>query len=599
MDSGLGRKPEIDPRVKNFIDRFVEYESFHEPFRDRFLRYYQYYRCYIEKDYYFETLKLVPYAFTTIMSILPRLVVHKPKLQYVMNRIPNPILKDGDLAEKVDSIEDMTERDKVLAINRLRDKHSSIMNFISEYQWEQINGDTRLSESLLTSLIYGTFISHYYWDDDTKTPNFDTLLPFNFFPDPSCTHVRDLKRCFRRVYKNVEDVKGMIMDGIYTMPDGFDIDDLEGMTQQSKDRVDMNKRVGITTDISANDIEIVEYYDCDKIVTILNRSIIVREQNHDYGRPPFIVGYNYHTPGEFWGIGEVELIEQYIDDATDLRANRKENMVVSTNNQWVVDIEKKVYYEDLISAPNQIIRAEGGASTVTPLPKQPISRESYMEEDIYRRDMTEISGTAEYFRGTRPDGGVETATAINSLADTSNARWNLKLKNLNDYFLKPLGKVWIELNKKYLKPLQIRLDQKDKSGNYLILNIDKEVLKSIKTDYDIRVVPGNNRTTTKEQVNMLLQTLASSEMFAQAIKIPELLQKILEAFDIPVFDVVKTDEEIQEEIAAQQAAEQAAMQQQQVDPREQMRQQMLQAQPPQVGGAGGAGDSGIINRRLR
>jgi hypothetical protein len=545
--------------VKELLDDFTKYEAYHRPYRERFLKYFQYYRCYISKGYFFEVSKLVPYAFSTIMSILPRLVVHKPKLQYIMNRIPDNIVSDKDLADKVRSVAEMTDTDKLAAIEKMREKKSTIMNFISDYQWEAVDGDTRLSESLLNSLIYGTSILYFYWDMEKKSPVFEPLLPFNFYPDPQCSHARDLKRAFRRVYKHKNDVLELFDNGFYEYPDGiYDRDmlkkKLEGLTTQSQTKTDMQDRINLDATNEPDEIEILEYYEKDTMVTCVGREWIVRHTKMQHGMFPFIIGYNYHTPGEFWGIGEVELIEQYIEDATDLRATRKENMIVTMNNQWIVNEQMNVYYEDLISAPNQIIRADD-TDAIKPIQKPPLGRESYIEEDIWRRDIMEISGQGEYFRGSRPDGGVETATAISSLADTAQARWNLKLINLTDYTLKPLGKAWVRLNKQNLGIIEVPLDEKDRYGNYMTIKIDKDVLKSIKTDYDIKVIPGNNRTTNKDQVISLMQILMQDPEIRQRVSMERLLPKILEMFDIPVFDVIKTSNEIQEEIRAQQEAQ--------------------------------------------
>lgn len=551
--------------AKDLYKKFRDYESFHQPKIERFLRYYQYFRCYISRGYFFETSKLVPYAFSTVMSILPRLVVHKPRLQYIMNRIPSNVLRNKELAERINSVEEMSTNDKILALNRMRENSASMMNIISDFQWEKISGDTRLSESLLNGLIYGTYISYYYWDKEKQSPMFEPLLPFNFFPDPTCNHARNLKRCFRRIYTMVDDLEEKFDEGFYTIPEDYRgdkekfFDELKSFVTTNLERLQLADRIRLSSTHNTNEIEIIEYYEPNRIITMIGGSYIIRDVRTDLGELPFIIGYNTYCSGEFWGIGEVEMIEQHIEDATDIRANRKENMIMQQNNQWIVDMSKLYYEEDLVSAPNQIIRADGGKDAIWPVPKQPISRETYMEEDILRRDIVEVSGQAEYFRGTPHDGGVETATAINSLADTAQARWNLKLTNLSDYFLKPLGRKWIELNKKYLKPFEMRLDEKDKAKNYMTMTIDLDIIKSLNTDYELRVIPGNHRTTTKDQINTLMQILLSSETFIDKVHIEKLFIKLFEIFDIPVFDIIKTEEELRMEHEARMEQQQQQM----------------------------------------
>lgn len=533
---------------------------------------------YINKEYFFETSKLVPYAFSTIMTILPRLIMTRPKIQYIMNRVASNITKE-DLIEMVgNTATDMplTDNDKYLAINRMRDKYGSFMNMISDYQWSKISGNTRLSEIILNSLIYGTGIAYYFWDEENDSPNFEPILPFNFYPDPSCTHTRDLKRCFRRIYLNINDTINMFEMGVYTLPDNITVSPqeyLEGLKTQNQTATDMAGRREEAGTQEPTDIEIIEYYEDDRIVTMIDRKIIVRDVRTSditgVKSIPFVFSYDYHTPGEFWGLGEVELVEQYVEDATDIRASRKENMLTSMNNSWIVDMTKNVYMEDLVVAPNQIIRMEGQGG-VQPLQKPYLSKDSYMEEDVWRRDIIEMSGQAEYFRGSRPDGGVETATAIMSFADTANARWNHKLINLNEYFMIPLGKKWVEMNKKKLESFSMSTDLKDKQNNYILFEVNNKLLKHIKTDYDIKVIAGNNRSTTKEQLNILLQIIFSSEQLQQKINMDKFIPSIFEMFDIPVYDVIYTDEELQ-----QIAQQQAQALQQQVQAQAQMEQERL------------------------
>lgn len=568
-------KEEHDALVNTLLSDFTLYEGAHSEYESKWSRYFNMYRLYIEKQYSFSDYRIASLAFSTVMSVLPRLVVERPRIQYLMKRVPANIIKPEDMLKYIRSVvgvaydegvaeEEGLEYDpdygKVL-MEQMREQSVSLMNLISDTQWRQISGDRKLAEALLVGLIYGTYILHVFWNDEYNSPDFTPISPFEFYPDPTCNHPDNLRRAFRRTYLHYEDVQELYDTKAYNipLPEGVDIRSLctdnQARNQQFSGGSGPQYSASMTNvgGSTVNEVEIIEWYHNGEIVTIVGRMYIARYVKQALGRVPFLIGYNYQSPGEFWGMGEVELIEQQVEEITDLKAVRKENLELTANNMYYMDLTVPVIDSTMYVAPHNVIRGYG-PNPLTPLPRVPISVDSYRAEDIINQDVSRAIGLADYFQGVTPN-RMETATAVNQFTDSANARWSLKLRYLADFILIPIGKMWLDMNKKYLAPVSFKMDIKDRNGNKLVLQLNRTLLDYIRTDYDIETIPGDSRATEKQQIVQLFQILSQSQLAMQYVKPGKLIERLFDIFDIAVFDVVKSEIDVLNEQKQRQAQE--------------------------------------------
>ena len=581
---------ELQERCKELSSEFTRYEQAQTPHRNKWLKYYRYYHAYLTKDYNYSQKRIIPIAFNTIMAILPRLVTNKPQLQYIMRHLPEGIEHylqgiDSKLSAMMAEYEQVTKEDvdripfpidKDVLLERYRGFTVSLMDYVVQWQMKKMRFNSKLAEMLLIGLIYGTHILHVGWRGKNNAPYIEPLEPFNFFPDPGCHEIDNLGQCMTRTWLPLKKVQELFDGGTYHIPLPDDVE-LETLIS---DNTDWNEKMTIQELYAGGnnnkEIQVIEYFSDDEIVTMIGANTgqhIVRNIVNPYKKIPFIIGYNYFCPGSFWGMSEIEMLEQFIEDATDIRAIRMSNIDVMTNLMWLADSTKEIFYEDLIAAPNQIIRAEGGKDALTPIHPPPISEGSYREEEICNKYVQEISGIADYMRGNLPN-RMETATSVNTLTNTANMRFALKLETLAEYVLVPLGEFFIDLNKLFLEPMTLRINEKDYDGGFVSFELDTELLKALDTDYDIETMPGDYRLTEKNNIIQLAQIIGGNESFMKDIKNRSFLSVIMKMFDMPIFDMFKT--------SADKAREQKA------EEREQKRQAAMQPTPqPQQQAPGG------------
>jgi len=561
-------KAELEKKLLEMTTRFIEFENAQSPFRERWLVFYRYYQAYLTKKYPYNQKRIIPLAFSTIMAILPRLVLSKPQFKYSMTRIPEgydelsekaveKIVKEAikDSEVKVDELtEEEVEKYNsfiMAQIERYREYLGSLMDYINGWQWRQMRGTTKLSEIFLIGLIYGTFIMMAIWDFKHNRPEIEPIEPFEFFPDPGCTHADKLTRCFRRTYQTVEWVQEMIDNGTYYIPLPENTE-LKSIAEDNKDWSDKSTILGLET-AEQNSIEVIEYYTAKEITTMINRKYIVRSIKNPYKRLPFIIGYNYYNPGCFWGMSEIDQLEQFIQDATDIRAIRLANLDMMTNMMWIADSTKEIYIEDLISAPSQIIRAEGGKESLSPVYPAQMPESAYSEEEVCSRYIRDVSGISDYQRGQTP-GRMETATTVNTLAQTANYRFALKLENITEYMLIPMGMFFVEMNKMFLRDMKLRIpDKRTREPLYFV--IDSEYIKLLDTEYDIEVIPADTKLVEKEELTQIMQIISQNPRWERRIKDEQILERVLRMFEIQTYDLFRTDEEV-EKLEAAEAARQ-------------------------------------------
>ena len=79
-------------------------------------------------------------------------------------------------------------------------------------------------------------------------------------------------------------------------------------------------------------VELLEYWEDDRVVTIANRAVIIREAKNPFyhGKKPFVHIINNVVPHEFYGLGEVEPLERLQHE---LNAKRNQRLD-AVNLKW-------------------------------------------------------------------------------------------------------------------------------------------------------------------------------------------------------------------------------------------------------------------------
>jgi hypothetical protein len=503
-------------------------------------------------------------AFQTIMPMASRILGNIPEIQYIMNSVNKSVMKSPDkrfkFEKKLEVISEDAEEDRMVnldnpqtqeqkslayKVNKFRSKSCSIMNMVIEQQWDQTSATRVLRQALINSMIYGTAILFESWNTEKNSFEIKNISPFSFFPSQYCDDPFYLNDhfFFRRVWLTKTQFEERVNSGEFEIPEDMSIDEFCKMNNKDMNRI--KAAVNMTDTATATWVEIIEYYDKKKIVAIANRTALVKKSKNKLGFIPFKVFSLYKIPSIFWGMGVIEVIEQEIQDITDFRAIRKENFEYSVNNMFYANMEQEIFPEDLVSRPGQIIRGYG-EKAITPIQRQGLDPNIFNEEQIRRQSINYTTGQNDIHFGMRTP-GEQTATEINALDTTANFRWDHVLQDFTIELLVPLGKDIVELNKLFLKPFDVVLDIQDDKGRYLKFKVDTTVIENIKTNYTVKASVGNKKNTTKKEILELFQYAVSIPQVAQRLKMDGFLESILETFDIPPYDMIKSNEEIERE----------------------------------------------------
>ena len=544
-------KAEITYHRDKFLDMFRTAEDEQRPYRDRWLRYYRMYRAYHKTDYVYRVDRMPSIAFSVIMSVLSRLAAERPMIKYVMNKFPM------GFDEAVRQVRRDTGAPLYL-FERLREQAVSLMDWIGRYQWRAMKADLWMLEGWLYGLVYGTYLFLVTWDKSNNRPALRAMEPFEFFPCPGVTCFDDLPWCFRRTWVTRERLKEMADAGVYPLlPSDVDITSMGSADENLTGKSDAIDITSYLTGTSAQTVEVIEFYSDRHIATILDGQYLARFIHNPFGRIPVIGSRNYSDPGMFWGISEIDMIEQDIRYIADLRAARVQNVQLIQNAMWRLDPMKNADISTLVNAPNQVVIAEDGALERLPMPG--IGQDSYNVEDILKRQIVETSGINDYYRGATPE-RYETATTVQALSQTSNARINLRKINLFNNVFTDLGKLLVRMNQKFLKPLSLNTGDD-------IIEVDTDMIDMLNTDYDIQIMPGDSRVMQFPWLVQLLQVIGQSPDLQRRVDMSVFLDRIFRSVEIPTFDMIIPNEQVrmdEENLMAMQQAgmQQAAMQQQ-------------------------------------
>ena len=398
-------------------ERFLLSKSWRQPLQDDWNRYYKLYRSQLDDsgDPWRSNL-FIPYCFSTIETILPRLVTNRPTFDFVP-REPN----DQDKAE--------------------------LVNDLMKYQWDVTNMDLVMVDWVKETLMYGTGILKCPW---AMTQEVDGPMPqvvdlFDFFVDPSAVDIPDAKYVIHRTTKTLTYLKEMQKMGIYK-----NTERLEGAGKIEDMKAERRSNMGLSDpmpDKKTKEVEILEYWTKNRVITVANQQTIIRNDENPYGFIPFIRLVDHKVPHEFYGIGEIEPIEGLQYELNDWRNHRMDGKTLTLNPMWWVP--PGVDVDDFIAEPGAVISS---SEKPEPIEVRSDKLSDYREEEIIKGDMQTATGVSDYSRGVESASGIsnETATGISLIQEAANMRFRMKVMYIEEMAIKQVGLMILKLDQKFI-----------------------------------------------------------------------------------------------------------------------------------------------------
>jgi hypothetical protein len=507
------------------------------PLQDKWDRFYELYRSSTNANdgLPWQSNIFVPYVFSTVETIIPKLVSSRPKI----NIIPR---EESDVP------------------------YAKVQSLLIDYQWDQSKMDEILPDATRQALIYGTSILKVHWEKRIETikkevpideempelgmteveveevvenhPVIELVDLYDFFWDPKGYSIETCSWVAHRIYRSYDYLLQMQKQGLYknvTLLKDVAKKTYQGETDKSfrNTSSDINdpRTVSFNSENEDN-IELIEYWENDRVIVIANREIIIRddEKPFNHGCKPFVKFTDQSVPKEFCGIGEVEPIETLQNELNDLRNQRRDNVSLILNKMWKVKNGADVDEDELVSDVGGIVHTND-MDGVEPLYSPDIPNSSYREETLIKADIQQSSGITDYTKGTSSDAlANETATGISLMQEAGNSRINLKMMNL-EIAIRKLGELIISLNNQFITDeMAIRITG---IGDLQWLTIKPE---EVKDNFDVIVESGpriaQNDAIARRQTLELFQMFAGDPDINQI----ELKRMVLEKFDTKNLD---------------------------------------------------------------
>lgn len=361
--------------------------------------------------------------------------------------------------------------------------------------------------------------------------------PFHFWVAPEATTLDDARYTIERFYRERTYIEEKIKEGIYQLPPGkTSVEECfpEDETPQVRgDEVDEQPQT--TGDDTRKPVMLLEFHtDDNRIITAMGggtaASAIIRVSENPYwhGEKPYAVFPDYIQEGEFWGLGEVEAIEGLQDLVNAIYNQRIDNVRLSIDTMFGVNTKALEDERDLQIRPGGIVRVTGDWT-----PQEAISRyefgdvtgSAYAEVDQLEKLIERVSGVSGYQLGIQEEGMNRTATGVSLATEAGNSKFALKVRLMELVGLKRVARQWGAIIQQYTDQ-QRAVRVMGPSGQWLFPTLTPDAIQGA-LDYSIDVSStAQTESVRKDQATMLFQTLAPA--LPQAI--PKLAQDLLEAF---------------------------------------------------------------------
>lgn len=360
---------------------------------------------------------------------------------------------------------------------------------------------------------------------------------FDFWVAPDATSVQGARYVIQRTVKDRSELVDNFASGVYRLPPGLNsIGEL--WSAEHEDGKDIREDetedgTSLQGDSTRQPCELLEFWLKDgRVCTVANRTAVIRVQENpfDHKQKPYVAFVDYLNEGEFWGMGEIEALEQLQDLANSIFNQRIDNVRLNMDSMFVVNTRAVEDERDFIIRPGGVIRTQGDF-----LPQEAMQRldfgdvtsSAYEETANVEALIERVSGVSPFQLGTGDSAGNynETATGASLITEAGNTKLALKVLMLEMMALQPLAEQWGSIVQQFTEENEyVRLLGPD--GSWLFGSLSPEAIQG-QLDYSIGTMSTTqSETVMKEQAITLLQSIAG--VMPQAV--PQLVKDTLEAF---------------------------------------------------------------------
>lgn len=361
------------------------------------------------------------------------------------------------------------------------DQNTEILNGLLDYYWDKDQWSLKNINTGRCMLKLGTAIDYYYWDGDHPVK---LNIPIrDFFIDPDASSLENARFMGRRYLTTKATLESfevvdfeastddeVVMKKKYTNLDK--LDDYKSADNTDKEEKDM--WYGSTaSDPSEDQVEVIEYWTEDKVVSIANRCTAIEDTDNYYkskakangtkfprGIMPFNDCRDYVDESLFYAKGEIDIIGDQQEDLNDLTNQYKDAITFALNPMFTLDPKYAHLLSEIESLPGAGYPVEKDALNWSIPPAIP--RDAVIERQNIKNEIRETTASNEIVKGAPTTGGKSTATEINAQVAGAGQRINLKVTQLENGYFHREARIVFEMVKLYVtEPMMVRILGKD------------------------------------------------------------------------------------------------------------------------------------------
>lgn len=207
-------------------------------------------------------------------------------------------------------------------------------------------------------------------------------------------------------------------------------------------------------------IEVLERWDRDSVITVLNRKVVIRNERHGFEGLPFLSCNFQDIPAAFWGIGVARLIgsEQRIQQG--LINARLDETSLNLMGMFVRKRGSNAPGQNVTVRPGGVIE-DDDPQNFRALQRLPAVPEAFAEVEASEARAERSSAASELVvQGALPAQGrssiTRTATGVSALADAAGARLEYLVEKLARQVFEPMLNAFWSMSRRYLRPSDVQ-----------------------------------------------------------------------------------------------------------------------------------------------
>ena len=420
------RRDRMYARYRGYKEFFEEFKATAEKDRPRLLR--------AAESGYGQPLA-IPLAFAIVETTLPRMLSNRPRML---------ITPRGPASES----------------------NVQNMRYLIDSQQEKINYELVLQDIAKDGLIPGLGVQKVLWRTDKRKrkmlargilhplvvtegvvtefdgPVAERVDPIDFFGDPYASEInspagRVMEYGIGRTWRSDKYVLERMSKGMWLPLEEKEVKGLNSKAKFEETQSQDPSKSGDTAGWGGVH-EVLEFHDGDRLITVLDREWLCVDMPNPYwhGELPFQLYRPTKVPGELYGIGEIEPLEDVFAEMNELRTNRRDNQRI-TNQQVFAYDEGVVDAADIKFGPGVVIPVNGDPRELLfPIPTKGLDNAGYQEEAALIANIDRVSGISDTTSGAESP-VQQTATGAQLVNAAASIRIQNKTRRLESETIKP------------------------------------------------------------------------------------------------------------------------------------------------------------------